>query len=170
MLHIRLCLIHKGGMRGKHLGKGLFQVHLFLGRWFAHSGWWHVVLIVPPSIALIVLTITPPLALILVLVVVAPILTLLLWLIKPRHILGMLFCFLSRLTFCAAMLSSKEFTQLPWAGLYGIRGTLMSSQLFSKLCNMSNQIAENLVICATYSLHWCNPISRPLIGISSSIL
>ena len=29
MLHIRLCLIHKGGMRGKHLCKGLFQVHLF---------------------------------------------------------------------------------------------------------------------------------------------
>ena len=81
MLHIRLCLIHKGGMRGKHLRKGLFQVHLFLGRWFAHMGWWHVVLIVPLSItltALIILVSTPPLALILVLVVAAPILTLLL--------------------------------------------------------------------------------------------
>ena len=150
--------------------KGLFQVHLFLGRWFSHSGWWHVVLIVSPSIALIVLTTTPPLALILVMVVVAPILTLLLWLIKPRHILVMLYCLLSLLTFCAAVLSSTEFTQLPWAGLYGIRCTLLSSQLFSKLCDMSNQIAENLVICAAHSLHWCNPIFRPLIGISSSIL
>ena len=158
MLHIRLCLIHKGGMRGEHLHKGLFQVHLFLGRWFAHSGWWHVVLIVPPSITLIVLTIliiTPPLTLNLVLIVVAPILTLLLWLtlIKPRHILSILYYFLSQLTFCVAVLSSTEFTQLPWAGLYGIRGTLLSSQLFSKLCNMSNQITENLVICATHSLH-----------------
>ena len=70
MLHIRPCLIHKGGMRGKHLGKGLFQVHFFLGGWFAHSGWWHVVLIGPPSITLIILIITPPLALILVLIVV----------------------------------------------------------------------------------------------------
>ena len=77
MLHIRLCLIHKGGMRGEHLRKGLFQVHFFLGRWFAHSRWWHVVLIVPPSITLIVLTTTPPLALILVLIVVV-VLTLLL--------------------------------------------------------------------------------------------
>ena len=123
--------------------KGLFQVHLFLGRWFAHSGWWHVVLIVPPSITLTVLTIliiTPPLALILVLIVAAPILDLLLWLtlIKPRHILRMLYCLLSRMTFCAAVLSSKEFTQLPWAILYGIRGTLLFSQLFSKLCDMSN--------------------------------
>ena len=142
MLHIRLCLIHKGGMRGEHLSKGLFQVHLFLGRWFAHSGWWHVVLVVPPSItliALIILIIMPPLAWILVLVVVvAPILTLLLWLIKPRHILGMLYCLLSGLTFCAVVLSSTEFTQLQWASLYGIRGTLLSSQLFSKLCDMSN--------------------------------
>ena len=158
MLHIRLCLIHKGGMRGEHLRKGLFQVHLFLERWFAHLGWWHVVLIVPPSITLTVLTIliiTPPLALILVLIVVAPILTLLLWLtlIKPRHILSMLYCLLSRLTFCAVVLSSTEFTQLPWASLYGIRGTLLSSQLFSKLCDMSNQIPENLVICVTHSLH-----------------
>ena len=174
MLHIRLCLIHKGSMRGKHLRKGLFQVHIFLGKWFAHSGWWHVGLIVPPSItltALIILIITPPLALILVLIVVAPILTLLLWLIliKPRHILGMLYCLLSQLTFCTAMLSSTKFTQLPWAGLYGIRGTLLSSQLFSKLCDMSNQIAEDLVICAAHGLHWCNLISRPLIGISSSI-
>ena len=38
MLDILLCLIHKGGMRGEHLCKGLFQVHLFLERWFAHSG------------------------------------------------------------------------------------------------------------------------------------
>ena len=162
-------------MRGKHLLKGLFQVNLFLGRWFAHSGWWHVVLIVPPSIKLIVLIIiiiTPPLALILVLIVVAPILTLLLWLtlIKPRHILGVLYCLLSRLTFCAVVLSSTEFTQLPWAGLYGIRSTLLSSQLFSKLCDMSNQITENLVICAAHRLHWCNPISRPLISISRRIL
>ena len=136
MLHICLCLIHKSCMQGEHLCKGLFQVHLFLGRWFAHSGWWHVVLIVPPSItltALIILIITPPLALILVLIVVAPILTLLLWLIKPRYILGMLYCLLSRLTFCAVVLSSTEFTQLPWASLYGILGTLLSSQLFSKL-------------------------------------
>ena len=170
MLHIRLCLIHKGGMRGKHLRKGLFQVNLFLGRWLAHSGWWHVVLIVPPSIALIVLTNTPPLALILVLVVFAPILTLLLWVIKPRHILGMLYYLLSRLTFYVFVLSSTEFTKLPWDGLYGIRGTLLSNQLFSKLCDISDQIAENLVICAAHRLYWCNPISRPLIGISSSIL
>ena len=77
MLHIRLYLIHKGGMRGEHLRKGLFQVHLFLGRWFAHSEWWRVVQIVPPSITLItliILIITPPLALILVLIVVTPIL------------------------------------------------------------------------------------------------
>ena len=156
-------------MRGKHSSQP------FLGRWFAHSGWWHVVLIVPPSITLtvlIILIITPPLALILVLIVVAPILTLLLWLtlIKPQHILGMLYCLLSRLTFYVVVLSSTEFTQLPWAGLYDIRGTLLSSQLFSNLCDMSNQIAKNLVICATHNLHWCNPISRPLIGISSSIL
>ena len=80
MLHIHLCLIHKGGMRGEHLRKGLFQVHFFLRRWFAHSGWWHVVLIISPSVTLIDLIIlisTPPLALILVLIVVA-ILTLLL--------------------------------------------------------------------------------------------
>ena len=88
MLHTHLCLIHKGGMRGKHLHKGLFKVYLFLERGFFYSGRWHVVLIVPPSITLSVLTIlsiTPPLALILVLIVVAPILTLLLWqtLIKP---------------------------------------------------------------------------------------
>ena len=38
MLRIHLCLIHIGGMRGEHLRKGLFQVHIFLGRWFAHSG------------------------------------------------------------------------------------------------------------------------------------
>ena len=110
MLHIRFCLIHKGSLQGKHLHKGLFQVHLFLGRWFAHSGWWHVGLIVPPSItltALIILIITPPLALILVLIVVAPILTLLLWpiLIKPRHILSMLYFLLSQLTFCIVVLS-----------------------------------------------------------------
>ena len=37
-------------MKGKHLGKGLFQVHFLLGGWFTHSRWWHVVLIVPPSI------------------------------------------------------------------------------------------------------------------------
>ena len=115
MLHIRLCLIHKGDMRGEHLLKGLFQVHLFLGRWFAHLRWWRVVLIVPLSItliALIILIITPPLALILVLIVVAPILTLLLWLIliKPRQILGMLYYLLSQLTFCTAVLSSIEFT------------------------------------------------------------
>ena len=170
MLHIRLCLIHKGGMRGKYLRTSLFQVHIFLGRWFTHSGWWHAVLIVPPSIALIFMTNTPPLALILVLVVVAPILTLLLWIIKPRHILGMLYCLLSRLTFVADVLSSIEFSQLPWVGLYGIRGTLLCSQLFSKLCDMSNKIAKHLVICAAHNLHWCNPISRPLIGISSSIL
>ena len=174
MLHIRLCLIHKGSVRGEHLRKGLFQVHLFLGRWFARSGWWHVVMIIPPTITLTVLTImiiTPPLALILVLIVVAPILTLLLWLtlIKPRHILGMLYYLVSRLAFCAVVLSSTEFTQLPWVGLYGICGTLLSSQLFSKLCNMSNQIAEDLVICAAYGLHWCNIFSRPLIGISSNI-
>ena len=143
MLHIRLCLIHKGGMRGEHLHKGLFQVYLFLGRGFAYSGWWHVVLIVPPSITLTVLnilSITPPLALILVLIVVAPILTLLLWLtlIKPRYILGLLYCLVPRLAFCAAVLSSTKFTQLPWVGLYGIRGTVLSSQLFSKLCDMSN--------------------------------
>ena len=175
MLHIHLCLIHKGGMRGEHLRKGLFQVHLFLGGWFAHSGWWHVVLIVPPSITLTILTIliiTPPLALILVLIVVASILTLLLWLtlIKPRHILGMLYYLLSRLPLFTAVRISKKFTQLPWVGLYGIRGTLLSSQLFSKLCDMSNQIVENLVICAAHSVHWCNPISRPLIGISHRIL
>ena len=29
MLHILLCLIHKGGMRGENLCKGLFQVHFF---------------------------------------------------------------------------------------------------------------------------------------------
>ena len=29
MLHIRLCLIHKGGMRGKHLRKGLFPSQPF---------------------------------------------------------------------------------------------------------------------------------------------
>ena len=141
MLHISLCLIHKSGMRCKHLRKGLFQVYFFLGRGFAYSGWWHVVLIVPPSITLTVLTIlsiTPPLALILVLIVVAPILTLLLWLtlIKPRHILGLLYYLVSRLTFCAAV--SIEFTQLPWVSLYGIRGTLLSSQLFNKLYDMSN--------------------------------
>ena len=176
MLHIRLRLIHKGNVRCKHLCKGLFQVHLFLRRWFARSGWWHVVLIVPPSINLTVLTIliliiTPPLALILVLLVVSPKLTQLLWLalIKPRHILGLLYGLVYRLAFCATMLSSIEFTQLPWVGLYGICGTLLSSQLFSQLCDMSNQIVENLVICAAYGLHWCNPISRPLIGISSSI-
>ena len=81
MLHIRLCLIHKGGMGGKHLRMGLFQVHFFLGRWFARSGWWHVVLVVPSSITLISLVVlisTPILALILVLIVAAPILTLLL--------------------------------------------------------------------------------------------
>ena len=143
MLHIRLCLIHKGSVRGKHLRKGLFQVHLFLRRWFARSGWWHVFFIVPPSITLTVLTIltiTPPLALILVLIVVSPILTLLLWLtmIKPRHILGLLYCLVSRLAFCAVVLSSTEFTQLPWVGLYGIRSTLLSSQLLSELCDMSN--------------------------------
>ena len=143
MLHIRLCLIHKGSMRGEHLRKGLLQVYIFLGRGFAYSRWWHVVLIVPPSITLTVLTIlsiTPPLALILVLIVVSPILTLLLWLtlIKPRHILGLLYCLVSRLAFCVVVLSSTEFTQLPWVGLYGIRGTLLSSQLFSKLCDISN--------------------------------
>ena len=100
MLHIRLCIIHKGGMRGEHLCKGLFQVHFFLYGWFTHSRWWHVVLIVPPSItliALVVLIIKPTLALIMVLIVVVPILTQLLWLIliKPRHILGMLYCLLS---------------------------------------------------------------------------
>ena len=173
MLHIRLCLIHKGGILGEHLHKGLFQVHFFIGRWFAHSGWWHVVLTVPPSItliALVVLIITPTLALILVLIVVAAILTLLLWLIKPRHILGTLYCLLSRLTFCTTVLSSTEFAQLPWASLNGIHGTLLSTKLFSKLHNMSNQVTENLVICATHSFHWCNPIPRPLIGVSSSVL
>ena len=74
-------LIHKSIVRGKHFRKGLFQVHLFLERWFARSGWWHVVLIVPPSITLtviIILTITPTLALNFVLIAVAPIMTLLL--------------------------------------------------------------------------------------------
>ena len=137
------CLIHKSIVRGKHLHKGLFQVHFFLKRWFAHSGWWHVVLIVPPSITLTVLNILiipPPLALILVLIVVAPILILLLWLtlIKPRYILGMLYYLVSRLAFYAVVLSSIEFTQLPWVGLYGIRSTLLSSQLLSELCDMSN--------------------------------
>ena len=111
MLHIFLCLIHKGGMRGEHLRKALFQVHLFLERWFAYSGWWRVVLIVPPSItliALIILIITPPLALILVLIVIAPILTLLLWL-KIEHILGMIYYLLSQLTFCTVVLSSAKF-------------------------------------------------------------
>ena len=176
MLHILLHLIHKGSVRCKNLRKGLFQVHLFLRRRFAHSGWWHVVLIVPPSITLTVLTILiliikPPLALILVLIVVSPILTLLLWLtlIKPRHILGLLYCLLSRLAFYAVVLSSIEFTQLPWVGLYGIHGTLLSSQFFSKLCDMSNQIVENLIICAAYDLHWCSLLFRPLIGISSSV-
>ena len=143
MFHIRLCLVHKGGMRGKHLCKGLFQVLIFLKRWLAYSGWWHVFLIVPPSIILTVLTIlssTLPLALILVLIVVTPILTLLLWLIliEPRHILGLLYYLVSQLAFCAVVLSSTEFTQLLWVGLYGIHGTLLSSQLFSKLCDMSN--------------------------------
>ena len=143
MLQIRLCLIHKGGMRGENLRKSLFQVYLFLGRGFACSGWWHVVLIAPQSITLTVLTILsikPPLVLILVLIVVAPILTLLLWLtlIKPRHILGLLYCLVSILTFCVAVLSSTKFTQLPWVSLNGIHGTLLSSQLFSKLCDMSN--------------------------------
>ena len=81
MLHICLCLIHKGGMQGEHLRKGLFQVHFFLYGWFTHSRWWHVVLIVPPSITLIALVIlirAPILALISVLIVAAPILTLLL--------------------------------------------------------------------------------------------
>ena len=81
MLHILLCLIHKGGMRGENLCKGLFQVHFFFCGWFTHLGWWYVVLIVPPSItpiALVVLIITPTLALILVLIVAAPVLTLLL--------------------------------------------------------------------------------------------
>ena len=32
MLHVRLCLIHKGSMRGEHLRKGLFQVHFFSQR------------------------------------------------------------------------------------------------------------------------------------------
>ena len=132
MLHIHLRLIHKGSVRGKHLRKGLFQVHCFLERWFAHSGWWHVVLIVPPSITLTVLTIliiTPPLALMLVLIGVAPILTLLLWLtlIKPLHILGLLYGLVFRLAFCAVVLSSTEFTQLPWVGLYGIHHTLLYS-------------------------------------------
>ena len=134
MLHIRLRLIHKGSVRCKHLRKGLFQVHLFLRRWFTHSGWWHVVLIVPPSITLTVLIIlilinTPPLPLILVLIVVSPILTLLLWLtlIKTRHILGLLYCLVSRLAFYVVVLSSTDFTQLLWVGLYGIRGTLLSS-------------------------------------------
>ena len=65
MLHIRLCLIHKGGMRGKHLRKGLFPSQPFT-REVVCSGWWHVVMIVPPSITLtvlIILIITPPLAL-----------------------------------------------------------------------------------------------------------
>ena len=137
-------------------------------------GWWHVVLIVRPPIILTVLTIlsiTPPLALILVLIVVAPILTLLLWLtlIKHRHILGLLYGLEFRLAFYAVVLSSTEFTQLLWVGLYGIRGTLLSSQLFSKLCDMSNHIFENLVICAAYGLHWCSLISRLLISISSSV-
>ena len=57
MLHILLCLIHNGGMRGEKLRKGLFQVHFFLERWFSHSGWWHVVLTVPPSITLIALVV-----------------------------------------------------------------------------------------------------------------
>ena len=174
MLHIHLCLIHKGSMRDEHLRKGLFQVYLFLWRAFAYSGWWHVVLIVPPSITLNVLTIlsiTPPLALIFVLIVVAPILTLFLWLtlIKPRHILGLLYCLVSRLAFCAAVLTSTNFTQLPWVSSYGIPSTLLSSQLFSKLCDMSNQIVENLVICAAYGLHWCSLLSRPLISISGSV-
>ena len=175
MLHIRLCLIHKGSVRGKHFRKGLFQVHLFLERWFARSGWWHVILIVPPSITLTVMTImiiTPPLALILVLIVVVPILTILMWLtlIKPRHILGLLYCLVSRLAFCTAVLTSTKFTQLPWVGLYGTHGTLLSKQLFSKMRNMSSKIAEKLVICAAFGLQWCSLLFRPLIGISSSIL
>ena len=110
-MHIRLCLIHKGGMRSKHLSKGLFQVHIVLWWRFAHSGRWHVVQIVPPSIILTALVIMPPLALILILIliIVAPILTLLLRLIKPQHILGMLHCLLSRITFCIPVLSSIEF-------------------------------------------------------------
>ena len=31
MLHIKLFLVHKGGMRGENLRKGLFQVHFFSG-------------------------------------------------------------------------------------------------------------------------------------------
>ena len=49
-------------------------------------------------------------------------------------------------------------------------GTFLSSQLFSKLCDMSNKIVENLVVYVAYGLHWCGLLSRPLIGISSSIL
>ena len=136
-------------MRSKHLGKGLFQVLFFLWWWFAYSGWWYVVLIVPPSIILITLIIMPPLALILVLIIVAPILTLLLWLIKPRHILGMLYYLLSRLIFCTAVLFSTKSAKLSWAGLNSIYGTL----LFSELCNMSDQIAKNLVICASHRIY-----------------
>ena len=55
----------QGGMRSKHLSKGMFQVHFFLWWPFTHSGWWHVVQIVPTSIIPIALIITPPLALIL---------------------------------------------------------------------------------------------------------
>ena len=52
----------------------------------------------------------------------------------------------------------------------GISGTLLFSELFGDLCDMSNQIAEDLIICASHSLYRSNPIPRPLIGVSSSIL
>ena len=67
----------------------------------------------------------------------------------------------------------KNFTKLSKfeiQRLNGIYGTLLFSELFSELCDMSNQIAENLVICASHSLYRCNPILRPLIVVSSSIL
>ena len=56
--------------------KSLFQIHLFLKRWFTSSVQWHIVQVIPPSIPLIVLIIliriiVPPLALTLVLIVVS---------------------------------------------------------------------------------------------------
>ena len=79
-------------------------------------------MIIPPSIVLIVLIITLALALVLVLILVCvtSILTLLLQLIKSSHILCLLYCHLSRLTFGNIVLSFTEFTYLPRVGLNSI--------------------------------------------------